>query len=99
MKLRDWMGRDITTLREDAEFDEPVATDAYDQEEEFSKDDAEVDDTVTEDAEEEVDVEVDGDDVVEDDADAFDKEFMKDDTDEEPVEVTAESVKWDNLFR
>lgn len=86
MKLRDWMGRDITTLREDAEFDEPVA-DAYEQEEEFSKDDADVDDTVTEDAEEL------------EDEDAFDKEFMKDDTDEEPVELTSESVNWSKIFR
>lgn len=95
MKLRDWMGRDITTLREDAEFDEPVATDAYDQEEEFSKDDAEVDDTVTEDAEELEDEE----ETVEDDEDAFDKEFMKDDTDEEPVELTSESVDWSKIFK
>lgn len=96
MKLRDWMGRDITTLREDAEFDEPVATDAYDQEEEFSKDDAEVeDDTVTEDAEELEDEEVEP----EDDEDAFDKEFMKDDTDEDPVELTSESVNWSKIFK
>lgn len=91
MKLRDWMGRDITTLREDAEFDEPVA-DAYEQEEEFSKDDADVDDTVTEDAEELEDEE----ETVED---AFDKEFMKDDTDEEPVELTSESVNWSKIFK
>ena len=95
MTLRDWMGRDITTLREDAEFDEPVVTDAYDQEEEFSKDDAEVDDTVTEDTEELEDEE----ETVEDDEDAFDKEFMKDDTDEEPVELTSESVDWSKLFK
>lgn len=95
MTLRDWMGRDITTLREDAEFDEPVVTDAYDQEEEFSKDDAEVDDTVTEDTEELEDEE----ETVEDDEDAFDKEFMKDDTDEEPVELTSESVDWSKIFK
>lgn len=94
MKLRDWMGRDITTLREDAEFDEPVA-DAYEQEEEFSKDDADVDNTVTEDAEELEDEEVEP----EDDEDAFDKEFMKDDTDEDPVELTSESVNWSKIFR
>jgi hypothetical protein len=94
MKLRDWMGRDITTLREDAEFDEPVA-DAYEQEEEFSKDDADVDDTVTEDAEELEDEEVEP----EDDEDAFDKEFMKDDTDEDPVELTSESVNWSKIFK
>jgi hypothetical protein len=94
MKLRDWMGRDITTLREDAEFDEPVA-DAYEQEEEFSKDDADVDDAVTEDAEELEDEEVEP----EDDEDAFDKEFMKDDTDEEPVELASESVDWSKIFR
>ena len=83
MTLRDWMGRDITTLREDAEFDEPVVTDA------------EVDDTVTEDAEELEDEE----ETVEDDEDAFDKEFMKDDTDEEPVELTSESVDWSKIFK
>lgn len=94
MKLRDWMGSDITTLREDAEFDEPVA-DAYEQEEEFSKDDADVDDTVTEDAEELEDEEVEP----EDDEDAFDKEFMKDDTDEDPVELTSESVNWSKIFK
>lgn len=94
MKLRDWMGRDITTLREDAELDEPVV-DAYEQEEEFSKDDAEVDDTVTEDAEELEDEE----ETVEDDEDAFDKEFMKDDTDEDPVELTSESVNWSKIFK
>ena len=94
MKLRDWMGRDITTLREDAELDEPVV-DAYEQEEEFSKDDAEVDDTVTEDAEELEDEE----ETAEDDEDAFDKEFMKDDTDEDPVELTSESVNWSKIFK
>lgn len=94
MTLRDWMGRDITTLREDAELDEPVV-DAYEQEEEFSKDDAEVDDTVTEDAEELEDEE----ETVEDDEDAFDKEFMKDDTDEDPVELTSESVNWSKIFK
>lgn len=94
MKLRDWMGRDITTLREDAELDEPVV-DAYEQEEEFSKDDAEADDTVTEDAEELEDEE----ETVEDDEDAFDKEFMKDDTDEDPVELTSESVNWSKIFK
>lgn len=94
MKLRDWMGRDITTLREDAELDEPVV-DAYEQEEEFSKDDADVYDTVTEDAEELEDEEVEP----EDDEDAFDKEFMKDDTDEDPVELTSESVNWSKIFK
>lgn len=110
MKLKDWLGRDIMSLSEDAEMldttpdntDEVVDEPAQD--EEFTKNDAEPElpedeAPVTEDAEEEVDVEVDGDDVAEDDADAFDKEFMKDDTDEEPVEVTSESVKWDKLFR
>ena len=63
MKLRDWMGRDITTLREDAE---------------------ELEDEEVE---------------PEDDEDAFDKEFMKDDTDEDPVELTSESVNWSKIFK
>ena len=108
MKLKDWLGRDIMSLSEDAEmFDALVAdetvVDEPAQEEEFTKNDEDVElpeeETVTEDADEEVEVEVDGDDVTEDDADAFDKEFMKDDTNEEPVEVTSESVNWNKLFR
>lgn len=82
MELKDWMGRSITYLREDADA---VGDDAG------LKDETDVEEVIEEPVETpEADA---------DDQDAFDKEFMDDDIDKDPVDVTSESVDWNNIFR